>query len=286
VTPVPRTLPVTLPDWPELTDHTIQGKATVPAALLLDLLVKAASGAGLSSASLEVPLIMRDAAFSRFLPADEIAHCTFEIALQDLATEGQPGAQRATLTSRISLAGGIHRTRTHAAVTLGGQATAGFLPQPTTDFEVSAKLAYQALIPFGPRYQNLHGELHFGCAGASALVCSPEPAFQEPSRAGCPYLFDSAMHLACLWGQRYAGVVAYPTGFCERVTPSPVAHGQRHCVVAPTSITPQKLMFDVWLTDDKHTVCDTVTGLAMTPLASGPKPPKWILHPSLGHHTP
>ena len=289
---MPRTLPDAVPEWlpelPEFADHTIQGKATMPAALLLDLLVKAASESphAHASASLTGPVVMRDAVFSRFLPVDEIAQCTFEIAYQDLATEGQPGAMRATLTSRIALAGEIHRTRTHAAVTLGGQATTVLLPQLTADFVLSAERAYRELIRFGPRYRNLHGAIQLGPQGGMAWVRSPEPAFMNPSRAGCPFLFDSALQLACLWGQRYAGVVAFPTGFSERVTSSPTAHGHRHCVVAPKAITPRKLFFDLWLTDENHAICDAITGLSMTPLASAPKPPDWIVHPHPSHHSP
>ena len=269
MTLVPRTLPVTLPDLSEWADHAIQGKATVPAALLLDLLIKTA-GEHESLISADGPLVMRDAVFSRFLPADEIERCTFDIALEELATEG--AGTRAILSSRIGLAGGMRRTRMHAAVTLGGTAKASALPSLTTNFMISAERAYSELIPFGPRYRHLRGDIHLGQEGATARVVSPEPAFPDPSRAGSPHLFDGAMHLACLWGQRYAGVVAYPTGFSSRVIASPVAHGQRRCVVTPKAMGESLLAFDLWLTDDNHRVCDSITDLTMLPLANGRKP--------------
>jgi len=28
---------------------------------------------------------------------------------------------------------------------------------------------------------------------------------------------DAAVHAACCWGQRYAGIVAFPVGFAERI---------------------------------------------------------------------
>ena len=60
MTPVPRTLPVLLPDLLEWGDHSIQGKATVPAALLLDLLVRnTTEQTDLDSNT--PPLVLRDA---------------------------------------------------------------------------------------------------------------------------------------------------------------------------------------------------------------------------------
>jgi hypothetical protein len=149
------------------------------------------------------------------------------------------------------------------------------------DFEMPSERAYAELIKFGPRYRNLRGSVRLGSAGATGRVCSPEPPFAEPSRAGCPYLFDSAMHLACLWGQRYAGYVAYPTGFTARVIAAPVARGERFCTVVPRSVDPDRLSCDVWLTDTEQRVCDVVVGLAMVPLVGGPQPPTWIVHPQI-----
>lgn len=282
---MPRALPVTLAVLPELADHAIRGKATIPAALLLDLLVRSVTAQ--EERPVTSPLVLRDAIFPRFLPADEVERCTFEITFEELLGEDET-CTRATLVSRIALAGGIGRTRTHAAVTFGG--SVGSLPEPPAkiacDVEVSAHRVYSELIPFGPRYRNLHGSIQLGQEGGTAWVRSPEPVSPAFSRAGCPYLFDSAMHLACLWGQRYAGVVAYPTGFGARVIALSLAHGQRRCVVAPKAIEPHGLTFDLWLTDENHRVCDTIAGLAMVPLAGGPQPPAWIVHPQTARRTP
>jgi hypothetical protein len=274
---LPVTLPVILAVLPELADHTIQGKATVPAALLLDLLVRHATTQ--DARLVAFPLVIRDAVFPRFLPADELERCTFEISLEEMQPNDATAGTRAIFTSRIALAGGISRTRTHAAITFGGPASP--VPPPPAeiacDVEVSALRVYEELIPFGQRYRNLRDAIRLGRAGATGWARSPEPTRLEPSRAGCPYLFDSAMHLACLWGQRYAGVVAYPTGFSARVIASPLAHGQRRCVVAPKIVEARSLIFDLWLTDESHRVCDTILGLAMTPLVGGAQPPAWIV---------
>jgi len=272
VTPVPRVLPVALPDLPDVADHAIAGIATVPAVELLDLLVRTVAE---QDGHAPMNLVMQQALFPRFLPVAELQRCTFEVALEATGL-----GTRATFTSRIALAGGIHRTRTHAAVTLGGPQPA--LPLPPTkiehNFELPAARAYQELIPFGPRYCNLRGSVWLGRDGGTGVVRSPDPPRPGLSAAGCPYLIDSAMHLACLWGQRYAGIVAYPTGFAARVITSPSMHGERRCIVVPRTVGARHLSCDLWLTDESNQICDTIIGLDMAPLANGASPPDWVVH--------
>jgi hypothetical protein len=281
VTPVPPalpfTVPVVLPEVRDVRDHLIAGKATVPAVELLEFLVRTAAphlGAG---DTIPLPFSMSDAAFARFLPADEIDQCTFEVTLEHAGGHAGLGV-RATLTSRIALAGGMRRARVHAECTLAGPPTATPSPPSELDceFEVPAARMYRELIPFGPRFRNLRGTLRLGRTGATGLVRSPEPPRSPPPLAGCPYLLDAAMHMACLWGQRYAGVVAYPTGFATRLLTSPLAHGERRCIVVPRAVEPRRLLCDLWLTDGAGEICDGVLGLAMSPLAAASPPPAWI----------
>jgi len=274
--PVPRLLPVSLPHMPDVADHAIAGIATVPAVELLDLMIRTVTAQdGIPTTTLS----MRQAVFPRFLPVDEVQRCSFEVALEEATDPGK--GTRATFTSRIALAGGIHRTRTHAAVTLA--AAVPDIPQPpaTTahDFELPAARAYCDLILFGPRYCNLRGSVWLGRDGAVGVVRSPDPPRPGLSAAGCPYLVDSAMHLACLWGQRYAGYVAYPTGFKTRVISAPVMHGERRCIVVPRIVEQRHMSCDLWLTDQDNRVCDTILGLDMAPLANGALPPDWVVAP-------
>lgn len=263
---MPRALPVAIAALPEFGDHRIAGNAIVPAVYLLDVMVRSATDAGLATA----PLVMNAVSFPRFLPATDIERCTFE-----LLADGE----KLSLSSKITLPNGIQRTREHAVITLGNQATVSSPPAIDAEFELAAERVYRELIPFGPRYCNLRGDLRLGHAGAVGTVRSPEPGFENPSLAGCPYLFDSAMHLACVWGQRYAGVVAYPMGFACRTITSSIPHGERVCVVAPRSRDPHSLSFDLWLVDEHDQVCDVTLGLAMAPLARGSAPPHWIVQP-------
>jgi hypothetical protein len=269
---LPSLISVSLPDMP----HAIAGKPIVPAVELLNFLAQAVDRRGIS---LGTPLTMRDVTFPRFLPANDIPRCTFEVALEEPSQPG--GGIRARLSSRIELPGGIQRHRTHVAVTFGGQVppAAQALPEADVEYEIAAERVYRELIRFGPHFCNLQGPVRLARAAAWATVASPTPPHPNPSKAGCPYLLDSAMHLACVWGQRYAGIVAYPTGFSARKVPSPIAHGQRRCVVMARGKGPRHLQFDLWLIDEEHRVCDAVDGLVMAPLAMGSPPPDWIALP-------
>jgi hypothetical protein len=268
---LPTTIDVSLPEIACLGDHAISGKAIVPAVELLDFLLHVLRQQGVDVAT---PLTMRDVVFPRFLAADEIPRCTFAVTL----TAAEGNAVRAVFESRIALPNGIERKRTHAEVTIGGEVASPPLPGETAaDFEVSAEQVYRELVRFGPHFCNLRGTLRLARTGGWGTVESPAPPHANPSAAGCPYLLDSAMHLACVWGQRYAGIVAYPTGFASRKAPSPIASGRRRCAVVPRTVEPRRLTFDLWLSDDEGQVCDAIAGLVMVPLATGAPPPAWIV---------
>jgi hypothetical protein len=280
---LPTTLVVPLPDMPFLADHAISGKAIVPAVELLDLLLRVLDQQGVR---LHQPLTLRDVSFPRFLPADDLPRCSFEVAL----AEAGDGGAHATFSSRIALPGGMQRLRVHAQATFGRDLpdrAAGLAPvshpasapprQSCVEYQVAAERVYRELVRFGPRFCNLRGSLALAPDAAWATVESPTPPHPASSPAGCPYLIDSAMQLACVWGQRYAGVVAYPTELSSRTIFAPIAHGKRRATVVPRSVEPRRLIFDLWLTDQDHRVCDAVVGLVMVSPAAGPTPPAWIV---------
>lgn len=269
---LPTTIAVNLPEIAHLGDHAISGRAIVPAVELLDFLLRLLGQQGIR---VSTPLTMREVAFPRFLPADELSRCTFEVRLRD--TDG--GGVRTTFTSRIALPNGIERQRTHAEVTFGGAVPPPSMAptEPPADFEVPAERVYRELVRFGPHFSNLRGTLRLARSAAWGTVESPTPPHANPSLAGCPYLLDSAMHLACVWGQRYAGTVAYPTGFASRSVLAPISAGQRRCAVVPRTVEPRRLTFDLWLLDGESRVCDAIAGLVMVSPAAGAQPPAWIV---------
>jgi len=271
--PVPVVLPVTLPELPDLGDHHIGGRPTVPAVELLELLVRTVAEHESWAGHLPLPFAMSEVSFPRFLPADEIERCAFEIAL-----ERCEGSVHASLTSRIALGGGMRRARIHVDAKLGLARMPLPSPPPAIacDYEIPAARVYRELVPFGPRYCNLRGVTRLGPEGGKAIVRSPVPPRQPPPLSSCPYLLDAAMHLACVWGQRFAGYVAYPTGFSMRLLRKPTPAGERQCLVVPTTVEPRRLLCNLWLVDEHGEAADAVLGLAMSPLAASTPPPPWI----------
>jgi hypothetical protein len=268
---LPTTIAVDLPEIACLGDHAISGKAIVPAVELLDFLLHVIDQ---QAVALPTPLTMRDVVFPRFLAADDLSRCSFQVSL----TPAEGAAVRAAFASRIALPNGIERLRTHAEATFGPEVPSPAAPPASaSDFEIDAERVYRELVRFGPHFSNLRGTLRLGRTGGWAEVESPTPPHATPSAAGCPYLLDSAMHLACVWGQRYAGIVAYPTGFVSRTIFAPIASGRRRCSVAPHTVEARRLTFDLWLSDEHHRVCDAIAGLVMVPLANGAPPPAWFV---------
>jgi hypothetical protein len=266
------TLPVTLPDLPDVADHAIAGRATVPAVWLLELLVETVAEHEGWPSSPPLPLAMSEVGFPRFLPAQDLPRCSFAIRM-----EPTEDGLRASLVSSIALSNGMKRAREHAQSTFGAAGQPPSPPPPSAyDYEVTSERIYRELITFGPRYCNVRGTVRLGREGCTGIVRSPAPPLAPPPLAGCPYLVDAAMHLACVWGQRYAGYVAYPTGFAARVLTRPTPWGERRCTVVPRAVAPRRLIYDLWLCDEGGAVCDTILGLAMAPLANSAPPPSWI----------
>jgi hypothetical protein len=272
----PAAVSVVIPELPRLADHHIAGNATLPAVELLELLARTMGKRAGWGDRPPLPLAMTDVVFPRFLPVDEIPRCAFQVEVVDTA-----GGARASLRSRIDLPGGMQRTREHAAATFArsAQVPPPPPPPPSCDCDIAAERIYAELIPFGPRYRNLRETVGLGETGGIGIVRSPASPSDPSPMLGCPFLLDAAMHLACVWGQRYAGYVAYPTGFASRVLSRPTPSGERRCLVLPRSVEPRRLLCDLWLLDGSGQVCDAVTGLAMSPLASGAPPPPWLSVP-------
>jgi hypothetical protein len=274
MTSVAVSIPVTLPDLPDVGDHAIAGKATVPAVELIDIVVGRLADSAWSEL-LTGPLVLTDVLFPKFLAVDEIGRCDFELTVEPL----RPGS-RVTLSSRIVLANGMRRNRSHLVACFGLPPAASAPPDELkAECYLPAARVYAELVRFGPRFRSLCGGLALGPSRASGKVHAAPDARPRASLIGSPYLFDGAMHLACVWGQRYAGYVAYPTGFAVRTILIPTEREHRTGIVVPRSVDARRFTCDLWLVDDEGRPCDITLGLGMAPLASGPLPPDWIVSP-------
>ncbi|MCF8027958.1 MAG: polyketide synthase dehydratase domain-containing protein [Desulfobacteraceae bacterium] len=258
-----------------LQDHAFEGRALYPAVESMQQLAAAAAGKDISGR------IMGHAEFSKFL---EIAQGQDEIdAIFELVPADGQSLTARLMTRQKMPASGITRTREHARLCFFSDHKAAAIPDApaaqTGDpvFRVDAEDVYRELVPFGPAYHNLSGDLYLESRGVTALIHAPQ--LPEPGGPlGSVFVLDSAFHAACVWTQRYRGVVGFPVGFDFRVVPRPAVPGGRYTVRAEAgSGAGGSQDFDVWIIAADGRVCEYVRGLHMRDVFAGRrKPPAWI----------
>ena len=112
---------------------------------------------------------------------------------------------------------------------------------------VPAATIYRELVPFGRAYQNIIGDLTVSPEGALAYL-SGGNVEADDSLLGSPFPLDAAMHAACVWGQRFSGMVPFPTGFEKRFIYQKTKKGDSYLGrVMPVKVDQQSLMFDAWI---------------------------------------
>jgi len=269
---------VTIPIAPHFHDHHFEGRTILPAVEALSLLAEAARQAGAAV------LYSRDAEFRSFLTIPPGA-ATIEALIE--ATPGENDDLRVELLSEIhSAKAGISRAKTHVAVTFGRARQLPCLPIDVAasleglSFAVPSARLYGELTPFGPAYHNALDPILLSPDGVIGVVAAPS----DPDRfgpLGSPFPLDAAFHLACAWGQRYAGVVAFPIGYAERFIVSPTRPGESYfCRVVPHGAVAGILTFDLWLYRRDGALAEAVLGVKMADVSQGrAHPPEWVAAP-------
>lgn len=151
------------------------------------------------------------------------------------------------------------------------------VPHAGPTFRISADRLYNELVPFGPAYRNLQGDLFLTESFISATVSGGE--FPEAAGPlGSPFPLDAAMHAACAWGQRYRNRIAFPIGFRRREILSPTRAGETYlCLITPLPDEGAVLRFDLQLQDLQRRTVETIRELKMRDLFSGKRlPPAWV----------
>ena len=257
---------------PWFCDHCFDGQPVLPAVESLILLANTVQN--------EFPgsniCLMRKARFLRFfeIPVDAPyvdCHITVE--------ESEDSAIRATLLSRRKT-GAFSRMIEHASVDFAARPPKNDQPLPVfpagDGFSLSRETIYRDLIPFGPAYQNvLSAELFPG--GAAARLATPLNVTVNAPH-GSPFLFDSAMHVACTWGQRYAGIVPFPVAFSTRtLRKASTPDTQYLATIRHTGDRSTELIFDIDITDIRGVQIEQIRGLVMRDVSGGRLlPPDWI----------
>jgi phosphopantetheinyl transferase (holo-ACP synthase) len=261
-----------------LRDHHFAGKTIYPAVEILQGLAATVLAhrpeAGVTA--------MKSAAFDRFL---EIGGNDCDIDVFHDLKESEKGLVSARLVT-VAPSGktGIRREKIHAVVDYAApeKIVTGFPYDMASSLEgicyrIPAEQLYRDLVPFGPAYRSLQGEVLLTENGGMAQVLAAEyPAPSWP--LGSTFPFDGMMHIACAWSQRFHGIVAFPVGFDERVVMAPTVPGETYrCRVLPMSVRKDVLTFDMAIYDQAGHLREFIRRVTMRDVSGGRiKPLAWI----------
>ena len=268
----------TTPAWlviqPWFKDHHFNGITMLPAVEALEFLAQQvhARFPGLQYRQ------MATASFPRFL---ELMPGQPTIEVWVTCAPLTEGTLKAALQTKKQLKA-MTRLISHCEVLFGMEpmATVPCPPSPHPPvMEIEADRLYRDLVPFGPMYRSLRGQIQLESTCARGLLEPPLlPGVDRPRfLLGSPFAMDGAMHLACVHGQRLVDFIPFPVGFTHRSVHAPThattryearAHLQRH--------TAQELVYDLEIVDHGQ-VQETIQGLRMRDISGGRlKPAAWI----------
>jgi hypothetical protein len=248
------------------------------------VILPAVEGIRLLAAAVQVPhpaanvQAMEEAKFSKFL---EIPPDQDEIDIQVDVCAMADGRVRARLLTRKQLKT-MTRLTGHCELLFGCCSAVDPGPeQPISDTnptaQVSAERIYHELVPFGPTYRTLRGQVRLGQDWALGRLRTPDLPLSFPP-IGSPFAFDGAMHAACVHGQRSVDFVPFPVGFATRIITLPTLPDEKYLVRADLrSLAAEELVYDLMILDESERIRETILGLRMRDVTGGRiKPPAWI----------
>ncbi len=264
---------------PYLYDHHFEGKAILPAVEALIVMAKAVKviypGNNVS--------FLSEARFPRFLtlmPDAKKQTITMKLKKNDSDVSAMLLTAVKAKNSKIS------RLIEHAFVEFKKISDFKPVPVPFRDAEklngacisISSDTVYRELVVFGKAYQNITGDLSVSSSGALGYLSGGESQADEET-LGSPFPFDALMHMACVWGQRFADMVAFPVGFEKRIIYQQTKKGGSYLGrVAPKETSEKRLIFDGWIYGTNDVLCEAITALEMRDVSGGRlRPPPWII---------
>ncbi|MFZ5571985.1 MAG: hypothetical protein ACOZF0_16420 [Thermodesulfobacteriota bacterium] len=281
-------LPITVSVPAYLMDHRFDGVTVMPAVEAMQIL---AASVRTVFPDIRVRTI-RNAIFEKFLYIEPGSRMFS--AFCDL-TRYENGEVAARLQTKFrSGRSAITRLKEHASLCFsaqraqGGAGVSPMQPDPG-ELTIAPERIYRELVPFGLSYHNIAEPITLFRSGVRAVVRAAELAGNGvlPELLGSPFPLDAAFHAACVWGQRFGGMVAFPVGFeCREIVLPTRPGGLYHAVVTP--LPPQGagiLTFDLRIETLSGECCEAVWGVRMRDVSSGQiKPPAWITISHEGNH--
>ncbi len=277
-------VPLTIPVYPHFMDHRFNAKVVFPAVEALKVLGAAVMKTDLKEIQ-SIPWTMVDARFNKFLyiePGKKSIQAFCDIRpMEDTRI-------LATLITRTAIKNRtMTRVKEHCRVgfSLGPDRTQ---PPPFRNvdglhgpvFRVSADRLYQELVPFGPAFHSITGELKLYPSGAVAGLAAGPDHPDDPLKAvlGSGFPLDGAFHAGCVWSQRFHNIVAFPVGFDKRIIHKRTLENNVYAArVIPRYQAAGTLGFDIWIVDNMGDLCETILGVMMRDVSGGAiTPPDWI----------
>ncbi len=270
-------IPLEIPVHTYIKDHNFNGRVVFPAVescrVLAENIARHVPGAN--------PCRLYDALFDKFIDINSgqtTINATDEIEIYD------NGDIISRLITKIkSGKSGITRTLMHVTIKFKNKDDK---PEPASDrvptlagpfAEITGEKIYSELVLFGPAYHNISGNVRLNRDGAEADV-KAAPDSGLPGPIGSPFPFDAALHAACVWGQRYCGIAAFPVGFEKRYIMRPTVPGRIYCSrIIPAAVTGNTLSFNIWIFDDDGSTNEAAFGVRLKDTSAGQiTPPEWI----------
>jgi phosphopantetheinyl transferase len=272
-------IPVNIPVYPYIRDHEFDGRPVYPAVESMRLI----SGTLLAQDIKFNPLIIQKTDFLKFInisDSDTIdAHIDVVIDNGIIATLGSVEKTRSGITR--------HReyVRIRFAETSAGETSSREGSDERLDVilgltgigaEIGSGPIYEELVPFKTAYRNISGNITLTDKGAIGRVSGGMEV--DYSVLGSPFPLDAAFHMACVWCQRYRGVVGFPVGFGSREIYYPAVYNELYTArITPVSEEGASFFFDLWIIDEKGRIRESVRDLRMQDVSGGTrKPPEWI----------
>lgn len=263
---------------PYLRDHHLEGRAILPAVEALIILAEVVK-ADYPQAELSC---LKKAVFSKFLAMTPDSGGL--MVFVDLEKSGDDGITASLLTLLKSKTGTISREVEHARVKFLFSETEGTTLPPFRAVDklkencisVPSTTIYRELVPFGAAYQNIVGDLSVSPDGVLAFVSGGNNEADD-ELLGSPFPLDAVMHAACVWGQRFAGIVSFPVGFEKRIIQQKTKKRKEYLGrIVPVSVTKESLVFDAWIYEE-DVMCESISGIIMKDVTRGRMcPPEWI----------
>ena len=278
-------LPVNIPIHAYLLDHHVEGQVVLPAVKAMQVI-----GETVKQFRPDTDIsVMTRTRFDKFLHIHSGANQINAFVDFDTYENGDIGVK--LLTKNRFKKSSIIRIKEHASVYYPRDPS-GFLdpsPNPVPDLfsaldgtcaEISSESIYKELVPFGPAFQSIQGNIVISEHGVIARIGTPAAYVSQSISEilGSPFPLDAAYHGACVWGQRYARMVAFPVGFEKRTIWHHTRPGEAYfCRILPVQTHPDLLVFDLWIYDENGVLFESNFGVCMKDVSAGRmKPPQWI----------